>query len=70
MQMRLFQDAYFTCRDVNAKFIHDDANASLRRCECKSIFFDAKCPLRVCHDVNAPRGYVMMLMFFFDARAN
>ena len=54
LQIQLFYDANFSCRNVNAKFIHDDANASLRRCKCKShFFFGIKCPLWVCHDVNA-----------------
>ena len=35
----------FPCRDVNAKSIHDDTNAPLRRCKCKSLFFDIKMPL-------------------------
>ena len=45
MQMRLLYYANFSCRDVNAKFIYDDANAPLRSCECKSLFFDIKMPL-------------------------
>ena len=45
MQMRLFYDANFSCRDVNAKFIHGDANAFLQRCRCKSFFFWYKMPL-------------------------
>ena len=32
----------FPYRDVNAKSIHDDANVPLRRCRCKSLFFDIK----------------------------
>ena len=32
-------------RDLNAKFIYDDANAPLRRCRCKSLFFDIKMSL-------------------------
>ena len=35
----------FPCRDVNAMFIHNDANAPLRRYKCKSLFFDIKMPL-------------------------
>ena len=31
----IFHDANFPRRDMNAKFIHDDANAPLRRCRCK-----------------------------------
>ena len=27
MQMRLLYDANFSCKDVNAKFVYDDANA-------------------------------------------
>ena len=54
MQMRLLHDANFPCRVVNAKFIHDDINASLWRCRCKSHFFGIKCHLWVCHDVNVP----------------
>ena len=45
MQMRLLYDANFPCRDVNAKFIYDDDNAPLRRCGCKSLFFNIKMPL-------------------------
>ena len=46
----------FSYRDVNAKSIHDDANTPLRRCRCKSLFFDIK---------NAPCGYAMMQKLFF-----
>ena len=70
MQISHYRDANtislrckFPCRDVNAKSIHDDANAPLRRCKCKSLFFDIKMPLAgmswckyplwVCHDANA-----------------
>ena len=45
MQMRLLYDANFPCKDVNAKFIYDDANAPLRRYRCKPLFFDIKIPL-------------------------
>ena len=31
----IFHDANFPCKDVNVKFIHDDANTPLRRCKCK-----------------------------------
>ena len=42
--MWLLYDANFPCRDVNAKFIYDDANAPLQRCKCKPLFFDIKMP--------------------------
>ena len=45
MQMRLLYDANFPYKDANIKFIYDDANAHLRRCGCKSLFFDIKMPL-------------------------
>ena len=54
MQMRLLYDANFPCRDVNAKFIYDDANA-LTEMRMKIFIFQYK---------NAPCGYVMMQMPF------
>ena len=52
MQISHYRDANtislrykFPYRNVNAKFIHDDANAPLRRCRCKSLFFDIKISL-------------------------
>ena len=53
-----FHDASVPYRDVDAKFIHDNVNATLLACHAADVplrvCHDASVPLKVCHDANVP----------------
>ena len=67
MQMQFFiYDANVSCRDENAKFIHDDASARIQTMMQMSPYRDGDANVLywVCHDVNVLTQTQIIQKFF------